>query len=610
MSDSHPAPQNNGPQPDDMIRLKVLLIASQRDDLALAALRSILAQLGVPYDTLITTEERLTEQKLATGSNAHYQGILLATSNLSQWQEERQAWAPTLSEADWQMLWAYEARFGIRQVAMYTQPGGAPDDYGLRLVGSVDTMQTPLLLMLTETGRQLFWYLNHANPVSVQMAWVYLNEVRDAATVPLLLTADGQIAAAIRRYTDGREHLALSIAHNPHLVHTWLLGYGLVNWVTRGLFLGQRHAYLSPQIDDILNRNHLWNPETAEQESGPLYRPGATDVAALVSWLARLQQTTRNGDQIKLEMAFNGASALPQDALTEQLLAQQAKFYWINHGYTHLLLNEATYAEGLAEIQRNDAMAQDWGLPHYHADSMVTADVSGLENPEFLRAAKDAGIHYLVSDASRCTWGNPTPNTGIVSSRQPEILIVPRHANNLFYDVSTPDEWVSKYNHIYRSYWGRDSSFAEILDREAEMILRYLLRWDIDPLMFHQPNLHAYDGAHSLFADLIDCVLDKYNRLLGDTPIQSLSQHAIGEAMAWRAAYDQAVIQAVLIRGKGIILLADRPIVVPITGVKTETASENYAGQSISWISLAADTLHWIPLTNVVGDATLTSSSH
>lgn len=604
MTDRLSAFQNNSPQPDDMISLKVLLIASQRNDLALGALSSMLNQLGVPYDTLITTEERLTEQKLAKGTHAHYQGIMLATSNLSQWHAEEQCWEHTLSDEEWQMLWAYEARFGIRQVAMYAQPGGAPDDYGLRLVGSVDTMQAPLLFQLTERGRRLFWYLNPNNPVAIQMAWVYLHEAIDAETIPLLLTPEGQIGAAIRCYADGREHLALSIAHNPHLVHTWLLGYGLVNWVTRGLFLGQRHVYLSPQIDDIFNRNHLWDLEKAEQESGPLYRPAEGDVVALVQWLDHVQKSVRNGAQITLEMAFNGASANPtseQDTLSACLLAQQAKFYWINHGYTHLLLNQATYAEGLAEIQQNDATAQGWALTTYHPDSMVTADVSGLENPEFLHAAKDAGIRYLVSDASRCAWGNPTPNTGIVSNFAPEILIIPRHANNLFYDVSTPEEWVSKYNHIYRSYWGRDSSFAEIVEREAETILRYLLKWDIDPLMFHQPNLSAYDGEHSLLTDLFDCVLAKYNNLISDMPIESVSQHAIGEAMAWRSTYDQAAIQAHFIRGKGMVLLADRTITVPLTGVKTETNSEMYAGQAISWITLAANTLHWIPIANITG---------
>ena len=50
--------------------------------------------------------------------------------------------------------------------------------------------------------------------------------------------------------------------------------------------------------------------------------------------------------------------------------------------------------------------------------------------------------------------------------------MIPRRPTNLFYNVSTPDQWVTEYNDIYRSFWGRDLSYAEILDNESDVLLR------------------------------------------------------------------------------------------------------------------------------------------
>jgi hypothetical protein len=585
------------PQTGDMIRLRLLVIAADGNDTQLEAITTILDRLGAPYDIMIAAQERLTEQRLWSGAHAHYQGVFLATNHLGRWNEQLHRWESAFDAEEWQTLWRFEARFGIRQVALYTHPGGSRDDYGLGLINSADTTTTPLPVYFSTTGREIFWYLNQENPVVINSAWVYLTQRIDPNTDVLLETADGHAVAALRRYVDGREHLALTMAHNPHLNHTWLLGYGLVNWVTRGLFLGERHVYLSIQVDDIFNSNLLWNPELQMDESGAPYRLHEGDVDALVGWLDRLHRRPQTAE-LTLDMAFNGAGARPtqaEDTLATRLVQLQDRFRWINHGFTHLHLDSANYADSLADIQGNHAAALRFELRRYDADAMVTADVSGLRNPEFLRAARDAGIRYLVTDTSRPGWCNPSPNVGIVSTHQPEILLIPRRANNLFYDVSTPEAWVSKYNHIYREYWRRESTFEEILEREAEMILRYMLTFDIDPLMFHQPNLRAYDGTHSLLSDLIDTVLERYFALVGDVPICSLSMREIGQRMARRANYNAANVQAHRVCGSGIVLSADRDVVVPITGVRAESNSEFYAGQHLAWVTLKEQTMHWIP---------------
>ena len=114
---------------------------------------------------------------------------------------------------------------------------------------------------------------------------------------------------------------------------------------------------------------------------------------------------------------------------------------------------------------------------------------SGLTTANVMRATFDAGIRFVVGDTSVAGYDNPSPNAGIYNPLQPQILMIPRRPTNLFYNVSTPDQWMAEYNDIYRSFWGRDLSYAEILDNESDVLAQYLLKGENDPWMFHQPDL-------------------------------------------------------------------------------------------------------------------------
>ena len=37
----------------------------------------------------------------------------------------------------------------------------------------------------------------------------------------------------------------------------------LINWVTKGIFLGERHGILTPQPDDLFNVNDMWSSSLA-----------------------------------------------------------------------------------------------------------------------------------------------------------------------------------------------------------------------------------------------------------------------------------------------------------------------------------------------------------
>ena len=111
------------------------------------------------------------------------------------------------------------------------------------------------------------------------------------------------------------------------------------------------------------------------------------------------------------------------------------------------------------------------------------------------------------------------PNTGYTSSldsSSPKIIIIPRYPTNLFYNNSTPDEWVSEYNFLYASKppsqggIGYVSNYAQVLNQESDVLVRYMLKYNVNSWMFHAANLRAYPGGtnQSVLGDLLNAVAD------------------------------------------------------------------------------------------------------
>jgi hypothetical protein len=105
--------------------------------------------------------------------------------------------------------------------------------------------------------------------------------------------------------------------------------------------------------------------------------------------------------------------------------------------------------------------------------------------------------------------------------------------------------------------------------------------------MFHQTNLRAYDGVHTLLGDLLDLTLQKYERIF-TLPVRSLTLAGLGEWTAQRMACDTAQVQCSFVPEAGTLTItAARDAVVPVTGLCTES-SENYGGQCIAHVRVPA----------------------
>lgn len=590
----------------DPIDLKILVISADGSESDYLAITTFLKQIGIPYDTLIATQKTLTRDMLWDGGvHGYYQGIILTTGNLA-YDAGGGNWMSAFDDEEWRTLWEYESIFGIRQVTAYTFPYGPPDNYGLNLIAYTDTASQPLQTNLTAEGERVFPYLNPNNPITIRHAWTYLAKViSDAETTPLITTSDGYAIASVHRYQDGRENLTVTAANSPFLMHSMLTYYGIINWVTKGLFLGERHVNICAQVDDLLIDNDIWDTSALSDMTGLTYRLNRNDFLASVRWQNTLRASNSNFSSFMLEMAFNGEGAsgiYRPDDLTPAVINNQRNFNWVNHTYSHENLDSITYRAALSELSKNHDVAKNrLRLTNYSKNTLVQPEVSGLFNPAFLRAANNFGIRYLIADSSQNAWRNPSPNSGFYSTYQPKLLLIPRRPTNLFYNVTTPAEWTSEYNFFYgpQGYWGsvwdHNLSYNEILDKESDVLLSYLLKWDVNPMMFHQTNLRAYDNTNSLLGDLLKTTLNKYERVYR-LPVRGLSQNDVGKLMADRMAYDSSGVSASLIPGESITLTTSKEVLVPVTGVVYGYDREVYGGQNISYIKLIPGQSVVVPL--------------
>ncbi len=596
------------------IDMKILLICADGTEPSCDSGRTILQHLGTPYTELDAATQTMTAGFLSDGgSHAYYAGVLLSTGDLAY--NAGSNWTSAFSTAEWQTLHDFEVKFSLREASLYSYPTA---DAGLTYGGYVDTSQTSLSTTLTPAGQELFHYLNPNATITVKDAWSYLSQPTylsvptGAETTPLLVTGNntdktlnGYSVASLHHYSDGRESLTLTLDNNPNLIHAQALLYGIVDWVSKGLLLGERHVFLSPGVDDMFIPDDQWDPatNTTPSTNAQQYRNTAQDINYLAAWEQGLHSQYPNLAQLKLNLAFNG-SGTPllsnsdtygtDDPLTDAAKLNQSSFIWTNHTYDHENLDKINAADTTNELQWNDDVAKLLGFTNYTKSDMVPPDISGLQNSSFLSAASSYGLRYLVSDTSVPGEDNPSFNTGIVNLLEPSIYEVPRYPTEIYYNTVTPAQETSEYNNLQYTYWGKDLSYQEIMDNQSDQLVDYMLNYDIDPLMFHISDLGLYDqpglidpatGHGTLITDLLNETASKYNQLF-NLPVETLTIAEIGKKMQDRAAYNGC--GAAASTGDGAVdLSATASCTVPVTGLAS-AGDEHYGGEDISYVPMSA----------------------
>ena len=625
------------------VNMKLLVLSADGNEPSFAAIKFFLDHIGIPYSAAIVSQTGVPA--LSDASRGFYQGIILASGNLGY--AGPLGWGSALSAADWTNLDNYQINYGVRVVSYYTWPEAR---YGLTLSGSTGYSNTPTApgkLSLTAAGSSVFPYLVASNQLDVVYAYYYPSTVVVAAgetTTPIMTitgpNVSNKIAGVTHIAADGRESLAMTFDNSPYLMHSMALNYGIFNWATKGVFVGQRKVFLTTQSDDFFLSNDMWatSPRACMPSSFnldptfnlavdcPLDRTTGADLTALVNW-QRNWQSKAQFSGFRLSHAFNGfgstpdGDAPPNDPLLSGAMTYKNDFFWLNHTWDHENLDcydpvpnsgictPATDEESLDELQQNIVLARSLGIPN-DAASMVTPNISGLRNTAFLLAAQASGIKYMVSDMSYPDWQPVLPNTGVRSPYVNSILYIPRRATSIFYNTksgatrvvgSLPDE----YNYFYGPtgllrlaggvpFFTTNQTYAQIIDTESNALLNYMLRGEWYPTMYHQSNLIRYSGSKSLYSDLMDATFNKFSKM-SNLPVSSLAQTTLGQMMEERMTFNSAGVNALYVPSVGITLTANAAAKVPITGI-CSTGCISYGGQSISMVPVSTGAGSSIPL--------------
>ncbi len=613
------------------LRMKLLVLAASGSEPSLSAIRSYLDHLGTPYDVVVPGQGQALPV-LDDGTTGNYQGIILVTGDLG-------VCNPTcnsvLSPDDWARLASYAAAYSVRTLSYYTYP---QSQYGLKFRDVVvTTASAPASITFTPAAASIFPYLRQDQSIPVSGAFLYLADPVVApgeTTTPLLVMGDATVGA-LHTTADGREYLALTMDNAPALRHSLLLNYGLISWVTKGIFLGSRRTYLSPQADDLFLADGLFtevagscdttqfilNPSNPAPPDCPKLRISGADLTNVRNWQSAWTgqpQTSR----FRTTIAFNGIGVPnPGDDLVGAAQLFTGDFFWINHTYSHKNLDcytassgqcqFATYDQSTYEVLQNFQMGQQIGLP---ADliSIITPSISGLDNPNFLNAAADSGVRYLVADTSMPSELPSVPNTGILTALNANVLFIPRVPTNIFYNATTPATGVNgsetdEFNYFFgphgisgvggpggTPFFSAEQTYGQIVDHESEALVQLMLRYEAYPCMFHQSNFYTYQGTQSLFSDVLDLTLRKFTAL-STLPVVSLTEGDIGRLLEDRMNWLASGVQAILVPGQSVTITVANSANVPITGV-CATGCETYGNEQHSSVPLGAGASVTIPL--------------
>ncbi|MEU8432923.1 hypothetical protein AB0F18_08390 [Streptomyces sp. NPDC029216] len=623
------------------IDLKVLVV----DDggTSVGAITEELRSTGVPYTRVDLgsasrpkIDAAFLSDTVSGRPRAKYQGVVLPNENPF-----------GAGSAEMAALTAYETAYGIRQVDAYTW---AHPEVGLEYTdnggytGTLDGTRAAV----TDAGRTgPFGYLGGQVPFEdnsplIPESYGFIAKPMAGYTSYVDAPVGSGRGSLVGEYAhDGRSELVVTFGYNQYQQQFRLLARGIVEWLTQGVHLGQERNYFAVHVDDVFAPDARWDKSldctpgdyacAGGEGKESTIRMTAADAQYLAQW-----QTSKD---FKLDLLFNAGAGEEwksenggTDALTAQLLADKAKYRWMNHTYTHLFLGctqdvsvnpwtctKDTQGQTLwmsradisAQIRDNYNWAVSKGLTTDRTE-LVTGEHSGLktlpqqpqDNPNLAGALADNGVKWAGSDNSR------EPDQRAVGAA----LTVPRYPMNVYYNTGTNAEMADEYNWIYTSRADGGSGICEdnpatstclpapldvntgfldyVVPAEARTALRHVLANDPKPHYVHQTNL-AEDRT---LYPVLNQVLDTYRSLYAPSaPIVNQSMKATGVELQRRAAWDKALAagQVTAYRiGKDVTIKAPSGVVAPVTapnGTKkqlllgTADFGTPYAGTRSAW---------------------------
>jgi hypothetical protein len=611
---------------DDRVALRALVVATDPTDFGVATWTATLDRLGAAYDVVYDSTTPITADSLVGADGVgKYNAILL--TNSMQVYASGSTYLNGLSSDEWNILWAYERNFGVRQAALYTSYGTWPEDYCLRETSETSVGDTPLNVSLTTAGAGVFDYLQPTATIPVEQSYVYKTTIAPGCSADATLTDGTDVLGVRSTSTDGRERAALTFTSNQYLPQSDLLVFGLFRWAAKGLYLGEQRHYLNVDIDDWFNTSDHYYPD-GHIEYTPGWQDTAHDMVNLDNQQIALRTAYPQATQFEYNLAYNGSDIDPfagntcsPDGGVSQLTATTkclaTHFRWLNHTWDHPELNSTDYATTYAEINDNRTAGKAIGLtppddvlktPEYSGLGVYTTDPNcdtcvpvdhGLagSNPNMLQAAKDLGVKYLHGNMSFASEVPAHYNANIVHPLEPSLSVVPDWTTNIAYFVTTPDEATAFYNSLYGPggkfpYFPTDRTYDQVVGNEALIGLQHVLEGSINTTTFHIANTNDYGSGRTLVGDWVQSVVSQYTAYYA-TPLLNLDWSALAAYTAERDAHFAqlgAGVDPVYDRSTGTVTVTS-PLAgtAEISGVQGDS-SRTYGSDVTTPVALAANT--------------------
>jgi len=554
--------------------------------------------------------------------------------------------APSLSGAEEAALAAYEHKFGVRQVDAYAPPkpniGMNAPVYSGPLSGTVG---------VTSAGATAgFGYLNGTFPFSGGAAgpapFGYLAQpVPGGGATPLLTAAIPQSsgsATLVWQYDHaGRQELVMGFGYGYYQEQFHYLAHGIVDWLTRGVHLGDWRNYLDVAYDDMILGDAQWST-IGHCTPGDSVCPKGTPMTATIRMTpADMTYAVQWEKQhnFAIEFLYNGGASVRfrvngVDPLLVATRPVAKDFYWVNHTYTHAYFGcqqdfsvvpwkcvesggRIVWAAGTSlinsQIFDNFSWARRNGIPA-EPGVLASGEYSGLrilpqqpvDNPALDNAMGPDKIKWVAMDASR-----------ELSQRHiGAALGVPRHPIDVGYDVDTVANEVNEFNWFNTSKADGGSGRCQsskttrclqpldpktgwtsfIVPGQVQIVYRAVLNNDPRPFFMHQSNL----TADRLGYPVMDGVLSAYRAVYGaSAPIVNLPMSGDGAVLHNQAQWAQALRAGTVsawVQGNTVTVSGPPGTVVPVTvpaGTTVGSAAglafgSPYAGERSSYTTLGS----------------------
>ncbi len=184
----------------------------------------------------------------------------------------------------------------------------------------------------------------------------------------LVNAPDGSSYIGVWKRPNGTEQLVDGIPGNGQQSHYQLLRFGMLNWATRGVYLGYWRNYFEVQVDDLFLGDDAWDPATHSNNYDPAAasRMVPSDLSQALTWSQannfRLDFAYNAGGHVEYETEHGAGSDTLWNAFATGPQFRSG-FGFINHTYDHAFLGCSSQNFITSEITQNVAAGITLGLP-------------------------------------------------------------------------------------------------------------------------------------------------------------------------------------------------------------------------------------------------------